>query len=342
MPANPVHTYTALEAPIRPTQPIRLTGDTGLTVVPDRSDQSSGKISLWFLMTKMRWRIGESLWLIIYKVLTSSVDRKVRLWALKFVLDDGELYRRPADDFLFKCLGLDQVRLAMAEVHEGICGTHQSAPKMKWLLRRACFYWPAMIADCFWYYKGCEECRKHRDVQLVLAALMHLIILPWPFRGWGLDFIGKIHPPSSKGYCFVIVATDYFTKWTEAIPLKNMTHREAIEFITGHIIHRFGIPQTLTTNQVTSFISKVVREFVNSYGIKLLNSFPYYARANGHAESSNKTLVKLIKKKIEDNPRRWHEVLSEALWLIVFLDMVLPKLLPLSLCMVNRSFCLLR
>jgi hypothetical protein len=57
-----------------------------------------------------------------------------------------------------------------------------------------------------------------------------------------------------------------------------------------------------------------VREFVNSYGIKLLNSSPYYAQANGQAESSNKTLVKLIKKKIEDNPRRWHEVLSEALW----------------------------
>jgi intergrase/recombinase len=70
-----------------------------------------------------------------------------------------------------------------------------------------------------------------------------------------LDFIGKIHPSSSKGHCFVIVATDYFTKWTEAIPLKNMMHREVIEFITGHIIHRFGIPQTLTTDQGTSFIS---------------------------------------------------------------------------------------
>jgi transposase InsO family protein len=87
-----------------------------------------------------------------------------------------------------------------------------------------------------------------------------------------------------------------------------------IEFITGHIIHRFGILQTLTTDQGTSFISKEVREFVESYGIKLLNSSPYYAQANGQAKSSNKTFVKLIKKKIEDNPRRWHEVLSEALW----------------------------
>ena len=46
----------------------------------------------------------------------------------------------------------------------------------------------------------------------------------------------------------------------------------------------------------------------------MLNSSPYYAQANGQAESTNKILIKLIKKKIEDNPRRWHEVLSEALW----------------------------
>jgi transposase InsO family protein len=143
---------------------------------------------------------------------------------------------------------------------------------------------------------------------------MHPSIKPWPFRGWGLNFIGKIHPPSSKGHCFVIVATDYFTKWTEAIPLKNMTQKEVIEFITEHIIHRFGIPQTLTMDQGISFVSKEVREFVETYGIKLLNSSPYYAQDNGQAESSNKILIKPIKKKIEENPRRWHEVLSEALW----------------------------
>jgi hypothetical protein len=48
--------------------------------------------------------------------------------------------------------------------------------------------------------------------------------------------------------------------------------------------------------------------------IKLLNSSPYYAQANGKAEASNKVLIKIIKKKIKDNPRRWHKKLSEALW----------------------------
>ncbi|KAK1660785.1 hypothetical protein QYE76_048944 [Lolium multiflorum] len=49
-------------------------------------------------------------------------------------------------------------------------------------------------------------------------------------------------------------------------------------------------------------------------GIKLIRSSPYYAQANGQAEASNKSLIKLIKRKIDEYPRRWHEVLSEALW----------------------------
>jgi hypothetical protein len=228
-------------------------------------------------------------------------------------LINDELYRHATEDLLLKCLEHDQAKIGMGEVHEGICGTHQSAPKMKWLLRRVGFYWPTMIADCFRYYKGYEEYQNFGNIQIVPTTMLHPIIKPWPFRGWGLDFIGQIHPSSSKGHHFVLVDTYYFMKWTEVVPLKNMTHKEVIEFITEHIIHRFGIPQTLTMDQGTSFTSGQVGEFADSYKIKLLNSSPYYAQANGRAESSNKTLIKLIKKKIEENPRRWHEVLSEAL-----------------------------
>jgi hypothetical protein len=164
----------------------------------------------------------------------------------------------------------------------------------------------------------------------VLAAMLHPIIKPWSFHGWGLDFIGQIHSPYSKGHRFMLVATDYFTKWTEAVPLKNMTHREVIEFITEHIIHRFGIPQTLTTDQGTSFVSKEVREFAESYKIKLLNSSPYYAQANGQAKSSNKNLIKLIKKKIEKIQGGGMKFCLKLYGHIVFQNMVLPKLLLLS------------
>jgi transposase InsO family protein len=129
-----------------------------------------------------------------------------------------------------------------------------------------------------------------------------------------LYFIGEIHPGSSKGHRFILVAMDYFTKWTEAVPLRNMTHREVISFVQEHIIYWFGVPQTLTTDQGPSFISHQFREFTESLKIKLLNSSPYYVQANGQAKTSNKVLIKIIKKRIRDNPRKWHEKLSDALW----------------------------
>jgi hypothetical protein len=61
-------------------------------------------------------------------------------------------------------------------------------------------------------------------------------------------------------------------------------------------------------------MSHQFREFVESMEIKLLNSSPYYAQTNGHVEASNKVLIKIIKKRIKDYPRRWHEKLSEVLW----------------------------
>jgi transposase InsO family protein len=87
-----------------------------------------------------------------------------------------------------------------------------------------------------------------------------------------------------------------------------------IEFVKEHIIYRFGIPQTITTDQGAQFVSLEFRDFAESMGIKLFNSSPYYAQANGQAEASSKIMIKLIQKKIDQKPRRWHSVLSEALW----------------------------
>jgi hypothetical protein len=210
-----------------------------------------------------------------------------------------------------------------------------------------------MADDCIRYYRGHEPCQKFGAVQVVPASMMHPIVKPWPFRGWGLDFIGEIRSASTKRHRFVLMATDYFSKWVEAVPLRNMTHREVIDFVTTHIIHRFGVPQTLTTYQGTTFMSKQFKEFTSSLGVKLLNSSPYYAQANGQAEASNKTLIRLIKKKMEDKPRRWHEVLHEALWvyrtsqhgaskvtpfeLVYGQETVMPVEVRLQMCRVARQ-----
>jgi transposase InsO family protein len=143
---------------------------------------------------------------------------------------------------------------------------------------------------------------------------MNSIIKPWQFRGWGIDLIGPIHPPSSKGHKFVLLATDYFTKWVEAIPLKKVTLGNMVHFVKEHIIYRFWIPQTITTDQGTQFTSSEFCDFAEEMGIKLYNSSPYYAQANGQAEASNKIMIKIIQKKIDEKPKKWHSVLNEALW----------------------------
>ena len=87
-----------------------------------------------------------------------------------------------------------------------------------------------------------------------------------------------------------------------------------VDFVREHIVYCFGIPQTITTNQETLFTSEEFRDFTASMGIKVLNSSPYYAQANGQAEASNQILIKLIKKKIKEQPRKWYLTLNEALW----------------------------
>jgi hypothetical protein len=74
----------------------------------------------------------------------------------------------------------------------------------------------------------------------MLVVELRYIIRPWPFKGWGLDFDKEIHPSSPKEHRYVLVTIDYFTKWTEVVALKNMTHREVIEFVNKHIIIACG------------------------------------------------------------------------------------------------------
>jgi hypothetical protein len=208
---------------------------------------------------------------------SQKVSRRLRYKATKFILLDDQLYYRTVDGVLLKCLNQEDAKVLMGEVHEGVCGAHQSAHKMKWLIRRAGYYWLTMLEDYFRYYKGCQDCQKFGNIQKSLASAMNPIIKPWPFRGWGIDLIGQVYPPSSKGHKFVLVAADYFTKWVEAIPLKVVTSTNVIEFIKEHIIYRFSIPRTITIDQGKMFTSQEFKDFTADTGFKSMNSSPYYA-----------------------------------------------------------------
>jgi len=112
---------------------------------------------------------------------SKRVERHVKFQASKYLLLEEELYYRTVDGVLLKCLGDDEARSLMGEIHEGVCGAHQSAFKMKWMIRRNGYYWPTILEDCFKYFKGCQGCQKFGNIQRVPASAMNPIIKPWSF-----------------------------------------------------------------------------------------------------------------------------------------------------------------
>jgi transposase InsO family protein len=128
-----------------------------------------------------------------------------------------------------------------------------------------------------------------------------------------LDFIGEIHPPSSGQHRWILTATDYFTKWIEVFPTRITSHKVIIIFLED-IIARFGYPSKIVTDNASPFRSEPLAKFCEQFEISLLHSTPYYPQGNRLAESSNKILIKLIKKLLENNKRAWESKLKFSLW----------------------------
>ncbi|XP_017188273.1 uncharacterized protein [Malus domestica] len=124
----------------------------------------------------------------------------------------------------------------------------------------------------------------------------------------------QIYLVFSKWHTFIIVATNYFTKWIEASAVKSITSTAVKKFIETKILHIYEAPETFVTNHGPSFISKEVEEFANKFKIKMIRFSPFYPQSNGQAEASNKVLVNVIKRMVADNLEMWHERLGDTLW----------------------------
>ena len=161
---------------------------------------------------------------------------------------------------------------------------------------------------------ACHKCQIFEGKRKLLPLPLQPITVEGPFMQWGLDFIGGIHPTSSSQHKWILTATDYFTKWIEAIPTRNATDLVIIRFLEGHILSLFGCPRKIITDNVVSFHSRKMVDFCHRYQIALGHSISYYRQGNGLAKSSNKSLVTIIKKLLEENKNSWHKKLVHALW----------------------------
>ena len=111
------------------------------------------------------------------------------------------------------------------------------------------------------------------------------------------------------------MATEYFTKWAEVVPLRKATREAIANFIKENIIVRFEVPHRIFSDNGTPFVNNEVRKMLEFYQVKHYCSSPYYPQGNGQAESTNKTLIKVISKMSQEYIGEWAMHLPDSLGL---------------------------
>ncbi|RVW87620.1 Transposon Tf2-11 polyprotein [Vitis vinifera] len=175
------------------------------------------------------------------------------------------------------------------------------------------YYWPTMKKDVAAYVKRCDKCQRHAPIPHVSSETLKPISSPWPFAQWGMDIVGPL-PAAAAHKKFLLVATDYFSKWVEAEAYASIKDKDITKFMWKNIICRFGIPQTILANNDPQFDSITFRNFCSELNIRNLYSIPCYPQSNGQAEATNKTLVTALKKRLEQAKGKWVEELPGVLW----------------------------
>ena len=170
-----------------------------------------------------------------------------------------------------------------------------------------------MQKDTKEYARKCEQCQKHAPMIHQLAGNLNPISSPWLFAKWGLDIIGPF-PQTTGNRRFVLVVMDYFTKWAKAKALVNIRDADVKKFVWRNIVMRFGVPESLVSDNGLQFDSKAFRAFCGSLGITNQYSTPAHPQSNGQAKVTNKATVNRLKRRLEGAKGRWVKELPSVLW----------------------------
>ena len=192
---------------------------------------------------------------------------KVRKKAPSYWLSqDDKLYRRSFSGPYLLCVHPDQTESLLEEMHEGICGSHTGGRSLAHRAITQGYWWPNMQREALEYVKKCDQCQRYAPGIHQPGGILNPISSPWPFAQWGLDIVGPF-PKAVGNKKYLIVGTDYFTKWVEAEPLANIRDVDAKRFVWRNIVTRFGVPHVLITDNGLQFDSKMFRDYCGELGI---------------------------------------------------------------------------
>lgn len=226
--------------------------------------------------------------------------RYFRLQSIPYVLIDNMLFRKDLNGFLLRCIDTNQTKKLLHEFHDGTSKGQFSPRTIASKIMRVSYYKPSLLKDSYAFSKKCVKCALFAGKEKLPAMPLQPIQVEQPFMRWGIDFIGLINPPSSASHKWVLTTTNYFTHWTEVVALKEAIESSVLNFYED-IVTKFGVLDSIISNNALPFVGLRVIDWVVKHGIHLNTSSNYYPQGNGLAESTNKNLIKIIKRTMEEN-----------------------------------------
>ena len=98
-----------------------------------------------------------------------------------------------------------------------------------------------------------------------------------PFDKWAVDFVGPINPPRKRMRVrYIIIMTNYLTRWVESTPVVDCTIVTATKFIFENIVTWFGCPRILMSDQGSHLINRVVKALIEELRVQHKKSTPYH------------------------------------------------------------------
>ena len=137
-----------------------------------------------------------------------------------------------------------------------------------------------MQKDAAEYVRKCEQCQKYAPLIHQPAGYLNSVNNLWPFAHWGLDILGPF-PQAIGNRRFILIVDDYFTKWVKAKALVNIRDVDVKKFLWRNLVARFGVLDSLISDNGLQFSSRVFRKFCSDLGIKNKYSTTAYPQSNG-------------------------------------------------------------
>jgi transposase InsO family protein len=240
-------------------------------------------------------------------------------WCAKsFVLlgDGKELYHRSPSSILQRCISIAEGQELLQEIHSGACGHHAAPQALFGNAFRQGFYWPTAVADATRIVRTCQGCQFYARQTHLPAQALQTIPITWSFAVWGLDLVGPLQK-APGGYTHLLVAIDKFSKWIEVRPLNSIRSEHAVAFFTN-IIHRFGVLNSIITDNRTQFTGRKFLDFCEDHHIRVDWAAVAHPMMNEQVERANGMILQGLKPRIYNDlnkfDKRWMKELPSMVW----------------------------